>query len=374
MAMHSPSAPPQPRLPRLEPTDRPEGGSWIYSLFALIFANAAVLLTGAVLLPTHASAILRCYSSAFSSFDGSRLIVSLAVLTGCLLVEMQLLGWQRCALRKLLWPSRSARHDWVMWIISVSGFSVALLLFFTAGVVPILPADVRGWVGAVWVQKLDSLVLQVVISFVAHDFLAYWFHRGMHMFAFAWEAHKYHHAATEFNMLTATRSHIAENALGHIFVTLPLVILGMKGETFVAIMIVTSVISHFNHSMIDWRFGWFGRWILVSPVAHRIHHSMLPEHWDKNFSGTLLIWDRLFGTWYDGDKVNTEVGVTHNYVERETVAGGFVTCYVLFLRQFVRSLLTNEWFLSTRRQRQLAESESKSRPDASDREPVRHAA
>jgi sterol desaturase/sphingolipid hydroxylase (fatty acid hydroxylase superfamily) len=212
------------------------------------------------------------------------------------------------------------------------------------------------------------------VTFLVREFMGYWFHRGMHTLAFAWEAHKYHHAATEFTMLAASRHHIVETALGHLFLTLPMVLLGMTGETFVAVTIVSDILARFNHSMLNWNFGWWGRWLVVSPLAHRVHHSPLPEHWDKNFGNSLLLWDRVFGTWYAGNTVSTEIGVSDNYFERETVAGGYVTCYGLAVSQFVRSLVTSEWLLSTRRERLRAQSESMPGPVVSDNAPVRRAA
>ena len=41
-----------------------------------------------------------------------------------------------------------------------------------------------------------------------------------------------------------------------------------------------------------------GRMITLvnSPQWHRIHHSAMPEHRDKNFASLLPLWDILFGT------------------------------------------------------------------------------
>jgi sterol desaturase/sphingolipid hydroxylase (fatty acid hydroxylase superfamily) len=36
----------------------------------------------------------------------------------------------------------------------------------------------------------------------------------------------------------------------------------------------------------------------VSPQLHRIHHSRLPEHHDKNYAGYFPILDVIFGTYY----------------------------------------------------------------------------
>jgi hypothetical protein len=69
---------------------------------------------------------------------------------------------------------------------------------------------------------------------------------------------------------------------------------------------------HLNYPM---RFGWFTR-VLSSPQSHRIHHSTLPEHMNKNFATILPLWDILFGTYHhpkQDEWPNTGVdGVTVN--------------------------------------------------------------
>ena len=37
----------------------------------------------------------------------------------------------------------------------------------------------------------------------------------------------------------------------------------------------------------------------MSPALHWLHHSDNPDHYDCNFSNTLTIWDKLFGTFKD---------------------------------------------------------------------------
>src|SRR5262249_20987628 len=37
-------------------------------------------------------------------------------------------------------------------------------------------------------------------------------------------------------------------------------------------------------------------WVLNTPSHHRVHHARNPKYIDKNYAGTLIIWDRLFGT------------------------------------------------------------------------------
>lgn len=39
--------------------------------------------------------------------------------------------------------------------------------------------------------------------------------------------------------------------------------------------------------------------ILNTPSAHRVHHAVNEVYLDRNYGGTLMLWDRLFGTWID---------------------------------------------------------------------------
>ncbi len=37
-------------------------------------------------------------------------------------------------------------------------------------------------------------------------------------------------------------------------------------------------------------------YVLNTPSHHRVHHGRNPYCIDKNYAGTLIIWDRMFGT------------------------------------------------------------------------------
>jgi len=53
----------------------------------------------------------------------------------------------------------------------------------------------------------------------------------------------------------------------------------------------------FNHANIRVGFGRMS-WLLTSPQMHRVHHSRLPEHQNKNYASVFSILDVLFGTYY----------------------------------------------------------------------------
>jgi sterol desaturase/sphingolipid hydroxylase (fatty acid hydroxylase superfamily) len=59
------------------------------------------------------------------------------------------------------------------------------------------------------------------------------------------------------------------------------------------------------------------RYVLVTPQSHRVHHSIEPEHQDKNFGAILSIWDHLFGTQYRKYDEYPDTGITDNSFPHE---------------------------------------------------------
>ena len=51
------------------------------------------------------------------------------------------------------------------------------------------------------------------------------------------------------------------------------------------------------------------RWIefvMNTPSHHRVHHATNPRYLDRNYAGTFIIWDRMFGTFteeVEGEKI-----------------------------------------------------------------------
>lgn len=59
--------------------------------------------------------------------------------------------------------------------------------------------------------------------------------------------------------------------------------------------ILIGVVGMFIHWNTILSLGWLTG-VVVGPQYHRIHHSLVPAHIDKNFSVLFSFWDRLFGT------------------------------------------------------------------------------
>jgi sterol desaturase/sphingolipid hydroxylase (fatty acid hydroxylase superfamily) len=237
----------------------------------------------------------------------------LEVLAAMLVGEAIVLGWERSSLRRIVTlRSTSTRRDVLLYgaqIVRVMPFLTSALtfgaayvtgLFANALLVSMLFVDIR--------VRTGSFALDAALFVVAFSFVEYWDHRILHSKVF-WRLHRLHHTATELNMLTSGRNHPA------LFAFEPLLRVWVAGllATPPEFLVFWSVFHHahqlLSHSMVGWDFGWFGRWVVVSPVAHRIHHSRKPEHHNKNFSNFLTIWDRIFGTWCEPSAPLPEVGL-----------------------------------------------------------------
>lgn len=128
------------------------------------------------------------------------------------------------------------------------------------------------------------------------DLLYYLWHRFSHRWAWLWATHLVHHTAPRMNMLTAFRQGWTDVLSGVWLVWAPLGLLGFSPEQVLIYLNLLLVWSVLMHS--EWvpRLGPLDL-ILATPANHRVHHSLEPAHFDRNFGGVLIIWDRLFGTY-----------------------------------------------------------------------------
>ena len=146
-----------------------------------------------------------------------------------------------------------------------------------------------------------SVVAQIgaaVVSLIVVDFFYYWWHRTQHSLGWLWHQHAVHHSDESLGITTGARHHWSEFAFQAFVITLPMMILfKMSAVTVWSITTVMAFYSWFIH--LNLRLG-FGRlsWLACSPQLHRIHHSKLEQHFDKNFAAYFPLWDVLFGTYY----------------------------------------------------------------------------
>jgi sterol desaturase/sphingolipid hydroxylase (fatty acid hydroxylase superfamily) len=137
-----------------------------------------------------------------------------------------------------------------------------------------------------WVQAIGYVVLT--------DFLLYWIHRGFHR-GFLWKYHAIHHASKDLEWISSARFHPVNLALSTAVVDVAMLLGGVSPDIFLYVAPFDIITSCMVHANLNWTFGPL-RYVFVSPVYHRWHHSI--DVRDKNFASTFSLWDLMFGTYH----------------------------------------------------------------------------
>jgi sterol desaturase/sphingolipid hydroxylase (fatty acid hydroxylase superfamily) len=140
---------------------------------------------------------------------------------------------------------------------------------------------------------------EVLILLFVRDVLIYIRHRIFHLRP-VWAFHSIHHSSEEVNWTSAVRFHPVENMIestAEILLFLAATVLGFYPGALSVVGLVIGVHNFFIHSNLRWTFGPL-RYIFVSPVFHRWHHSDTKEAADKNFAAMFSCIDWAFGTFY----------------------------------------------------------------------------
>jgi sterol desaturase/sphingolipid hydroxylase (fatty acid hydroxylase superfamily) len=158
--------------------------------------------------------------------------------------------------------------------------------------------------GGGWIHLRSDgwwFLVSVLVVILVTDFWSYLLHRAEHQIPVLWAMHSLHHSAEALTIVTGARHFWLEGAINAGIFPVVGLILQIPPEvvtTVSAIYIVPDgLLSHVNIRM---SFGRFALWV-QNPQYHRIHHSLEPQHFNKNFCKLLPLFDVLFGTaWKPG--------------------------------------------------------------------------
>ena len=134
--------------------------------------------------------------------------------------------------------------------------------------------------------------------FLGYDLLYYVYHRFSHEVNAGWASHVVHHQSEEYNLTVALRQ--SALPVSWIFY-LPLALLGFPPPMFLAVAAFDTLYQFWIHTRLVPRLGPL-EWVLNTPSHHRVHHGRNPRYIDRNHGGTLIVWDRLFGTFAAEDE------------------------------------------------------------------------
>ncbi|KRT14009.1 sterol desaturase [Pedobacter ginsenosidimutans] len=155
--------------------------------------------------------------------------------------------------------------------------------------------------------ELPKTIWVWILLFIGVDFFYYWFHRMSHEVNALWAAHIVHHQSEEYNLTVALRQSWFQGWFSWVFY-LPLAFVGFDPIMFLTLSSFNTLYQFWIHTRAIKSMG-FLEYILNTPSHHRVHHGSNPKYIDKNHAGTLIIWDRFFGT-FQKEEEEVYYGIT----------------------------------------------------------------
>ena len=137
------------------------------------------------------------------------------------------------------------------------------------------------------------------LAFVLDDLAYYVFHRSAHRVRWFWASHVIHHSSQHYNLSTALRqTWTGFLSLAFVF-RLPLFLIGFPPALVFFCAALNLVYQFWIHTEAVGRMpAWFEA-VMNTPSHHRVHHATNARYLDRNYAGVFIVWDKLFGTYYD---------------------------------------------------------------------------
>ena len=150
-----------------------------------------------------------------------------------------------------------------------------------------------------------------VICFFSDDFSYYWFHRCSHQIRFLWASHKVHHSSEKFTLISGLRIPWTGELTGSFLFWAWMPLIGFEPIMIIYMKSVSAFYQFWLHTETIKKLPKWLEAVFNTPSHHRVHHASDVEYLDKNHAGTLIIWDRIFGT-YQPEIFKPKYGLTEN--------------------------------------------------------------
>lgn len=184
-------------------------------------------------------------------------------------------------------------HDALTSLLMGTGNVVAGLLLGFVSVTALL------WV---WQFRFFDLGLHwwvFIVAFILDDLRYYWYHRIAHRVRWVWAEHVNHHSSQHYNLTTALRQSWTGQITGMFILQVPLVLLGFHPAVIAFVYGFNLIYQFWIHTEAIGKMWKPIELVFNTPSHHRVHHATNPRYLDANYAGTLIIWDRLFGTFVE---------------------------------------------------------------------------
>lgn len=156
-----------------------------------------------------------------------------------------------------------------------------------------------------WLPPFTTIPLvSFFIYFVMLDFVEYLYHRASHTFHWWWQLHALHHSQTVMTAWSDNRNHILDDIMRAALFAFFALLFGVSPGQFILLVVFSQMIESWQHANIKMHLGPL-KYLLVSPMYHRLHHAVGYGHeaigkpgvlGGCNFGVLFPWWDMLFNT------------------------------------------------------------------------------
>lgn len=135
------------------------------------------------------------------------------------------------------------------------------------------------------------MALELLLSVALLDYTLYIWHYLTHKVPFLWRFHKFHHVDLDLDASTALRFHTGELLLSVPWRAAQVRLLGISPLGLAIWQTLTLMEIMFHHSNVRLPLGFERRLcrVIVTPRMHGIHHSIVRDETDSNWS-TIFAW------------------------------------------------------------------------------------
>jgi sterol desaturase/sphingolipid hydroxylase (fatty acid hydroxylase superfamily) len=194
-------------------------------------------------------------------------------------------------------PKRSKSKRFLV-NISLSGLAVVMGAYIVAPVA--LALAMRSTETSVGLLNMLSWPpsFKFIVGFLAMDLTFYYWHRANHVFPIFWRFHNVHHVDQDLDVTSSLRFHFGEVLCSVCFRALQVYLLGISVFTYLAYEVAFQGATLFHHSNVRLpiKLERALNKVIVTPRMHGIHHSIVKDETNSNYSVIFRWWDVLHGT------------------------------------------------------------------------------
>lgn len=196
----------------------------------------------------------------------------------------------------------------------------------------------------VWQFRVADLGLHwwvFLVAFLIDDLRYYAYHRIAHRVRWVWAEHVNHHTSQHYNLSTALRQSWTGQLTGMVILQTPLVLLGFHPALIAFVYGFNLLWQFWIHTETVGKMWRPIELVMNTPSHHRVHHATNPRYLDANYAGTLIIWDRMLGTFVEEVAEDPpRYGIVKNLATNNPVRVAFHEWVAMFKDAFLTRGLT----------------------------------